>query len=493
MSGYNLRKRPALVIPNHKPIAKVAKSKCNVNDSRNISMLPDEILVKVFEKLRWQKRLKIEQVCKKWQHVGKNLCWSNERTFDNKKCLHLPAAHVMQIRSFFDRCGSQLRHLTLRNWLPHVALPVIRMAQNVQHLRLCSINLTSEHFRELAQILPNLKSLEFALASRPNRNMTDYSLGLMEYFKVMTSLEYLYIKADAGLFHQYAFVQFPPNLKYLCLYDVQNVEKILPWVTEGCKDLKGLSVVLNGFFSGWSINGNELQAISEMKSLTCLSVPVKSIDYDVGYAFEALIELRALKIDIMSKRAIEAITRHCKNLEHLHMRGNRRAKISPEEHANMLRLTSLPNLCSLEIWASNYSKVQTTEFVNRLVDTGNLQYIQMTTSKDPLELEVLFEILRRCKGIRSIALNFGRIDAEVYSKICGVIDEIDESDRQHGEFLEEMHPIVEVQCDKKLTRDIATTYKWLRFKTQVSPSAVLEKWQYGSLSAGKPAWASLHF
>ncbi|KAI1702383.1 hypothetical protein Ddc_17096 [Ditylenchus destructor] len=430
MSGYNLRKRPALVIPNHKTIAKVAKSKCKVNDEYNISMLPDEIL----------------------------------------------------IRPFFDRCGSHLRHLTLRNWLPHVALPVIRMAPNVQHLRLCSVNLTSEPFRELAQILPNLKSLEFALKTHPNRIMTAYSLALMEYFKVMTSLEYLYIKADAGLFHQNAFVQFPPNLKYLCLNDVKNVGKILPWVTEGCKDLKGLSVVLNAF----SINGNALQAISQMKSLTCLSVPVKLIDYDVGYAFEALIELRALKINTMSKTAIEAITRHCKNLEHLHISGNRWAEISPEEHANMLRLASLPNLCSLEIWASSYSKEQTTEFVNRLVDTGNLQYIQMTTSEAPLELEVLFEILRRCKGIRSIALNFGRIDAEVYSKICGVIDEIDESDRQHGEFLEETHPIVEVQCNKKLTRDIATTYKWLRFKTQVSPSAVLEKWQYGSLSAGKP-------
>ncbi|KAI1702381.1 f-box-like domain-containing protein [Ditylenchus destructor] len=478
MSGYNLRKRPAPVTPNHKTIAKVAK--CEVNDSRNINMLPDEILVQIFEKLRWQKRLKIEQVCKKWQHVGKNLSWSNERTFDNESFVDLPEARVMQIRPFFDRCGSHLRHLTLRNWLPHVALPVISMAQNVQHLRLCSINLTSEHFQQLAQILPNLKSLEFALASQPNRNMTDFSLGLMEYFKVMTSLEYLYIEALSGFFHQYEFVQFPPNLKYLCLDDVKNVEQILSLAAKGCKDLKGLSVVLSNF----NIDGNAVQSISQMKSLTYLSVPMRLIAYND--VFEPSIELRALKIDTINTTTIEAITRHCKNLEHLHIYRNRWGEIMPVEHANMLRLASLPNLCSLEIWASNYSKEQTTEFVNRLVDTGNLQYIQMTTSKAPLELEVLFEILRRCKGIRSIALNFGRIDAKVYSKICGVIDEIDESDRQHGEFLEETHPIVEVQCNTHLIQNIATTYKWLRFKDQVSYSAVLEKWQYGSLSAGKP-------
>ncbi|KAI1694600.1 hypothetical protein Ddc_21994 [Ditylenchus destructor] len=55
------------------------------------------------------------------------------------------------------------------------------------------------------------------------------------------------------------------------------------------------------------------------------------------------------------------------------------------------------------------------------------------------------------KNIRSIALDFGRIDANVYLKMCQVV-EIDERDSQHGEFLEETHPMVELQCNSKLAR-----------------------------------------
>ncbi|KAI1696145.1 hypothetical protein Ddc_20681 [Ditylenchus destructor] len=206
-------------------------------------------------------------------------------------------------------------------------------------------------------------------------------------------------------------------------------------------------------------------------------MPVES-PYDVGHVFEGLTELRALDVNTVDKTVITEITRHCKKLEHLHISD---MDISPEEHASMLRLATLQNLCSFQIWASSYSKKQTTEFLNRFIANGNLQYI-FTNSKVPLELEVLFEILRRCKDIRSIALNIGRIDANVYSKICRVIDEIDNV----GGFTGVTHPIVEVQCNTKLARTITTPYKWLRFKDRVSPPAVLEKWQYGSFSAGKP-------
>ncbi|KAI1696143.1 hypothetical protein Ddc_20679 [Ditylenchus destructor] len=447
MSGYNLRKRPAPVVTCQTTSAKVVKSRSKVHDNCNNYMLPDEILVLIFEKLPWKERLVIEEVCKKWQHVGKNLSWSHERIFDNESYVKLPELHVMHIKPLFERSGRNLRHLILRDWPSQVVLSFIRMAPNVQHLKLWAVNLTSERLRELAQIVPSLKSLD-----------------------VINSV----------LINQYSFVQFPPNLKYLCLYDVKNADKILSWVAKGCKDLKGLRV----FSTIGSINENALQAISQMKSLTSLAMQVGST-YNVGYVLEALTELRALEVNTVNKTVITAITQYCKNLEHLHISGNRGAEISPEEHASMLRLATLPNLCSLEIWASSYSKKQTTEFLNRFIANGNLQYIY-TNSKVLLELEVLFEILRRCKSIRSIAFNFGRINAGVYSKICRVVDEIDERNRQHGEFLEETHPIVEVQCNKKLGRSITTPYKWLRFKDQVSPPAVLQKWQFGWLSAGKP-------
>ncbi|KAI1697290.1 hypothetical protein Ddc_19802 [Ditylenchus destructor] len=106
-------------------------------------------------------------------------------------------------------------------------------------------------------------------------------------------------------------------------------------------------------------------------------------------------------------------------------------------------------------------------------------------SQAPLEPEVLLEMLRRCKSIRSIALDFGPINSDFYSKICQVVDEIDEEDRQERK-LTGKDPIVEVEYNKQLIGNITTPYKWIRFKAYVSPSTVCEKWKFGWLSAGKP-------
>ncbi|KAI1693741.1 hypothetical protein DdX_20499 [Ditylenchus destructor] len=54
-----------------------------MEDIASINMLPDVNLAQIFEKLPWQERLKIEQVCKNWQHVGKNFSWPNYKVFDN--------------------------------------------------------------------------------------------------------------------------------------------------------------------------------------------------------------------------------------------------------------------------------------------------------------------------------------------------------------------------------------------------------------------------
>ncbi|KAI1710043.1 hypothetical protein Ddc_13642 [Ditylenchus destructor] len=66
-----------------------------------------------------------------------------------------------------------------------------------------------------------------------------------------------------------------------------------------------------------------------------------------------------------------------------------------------------------------------------------------------------------------------------------MIDEIEEEDDLQCEFPNRSHPIVEVKCSSKVT-EYTHSYKWLQFKLRVSPPAVLEKWQYGWLSAGKP-------
>ncbi|KAI1692374.1 hypothetical protein DdX_21291 [Ditylenchus destructor] len=187
-------------------------------------------------------------------------------------------------------------------------------------------------------------------------------------------------------------------------------------------------------------------------------------------------------------RMLSAIARHCNKLEHLDLYDYNDV-ISAEQHAAILRLTLLPNLCSLEIWSDSYSKEQRTELVNRLIAKGNLQYIVCNVSmyvQAPLEPEVVLEILRRCKSIRSVGLDFGPINSDFYSKICQVVDEIDKENRKQGEFTGITHPIVEVQYYKDLTGNITTPYKWLRFKDQISSSAVGENWKFGWLGAGKP-------
>ncbi|KAI1693871.1 hypothetical protein Ddc_22494 [Ditylenchus destructor] len=350
------------------------------------------------------------------------------------------------------------------------------MAPNVQHLRFSEVMLTDEFLKELAGIVPGLKSLTLKISLPCEGKTADYSLGLMECFKVMTGLEYLYLDLyeTGALFDRHTFVQFPCNLKFLEL-DCLDAGQILSWVAEGCRKLKGLRL------SG-STDENLFHAISQIKSLTYLSMSLRGISYEIGYVFEELTELRALEIHTSDEMVISAIAQHCKKLEHLDIHWS---DIIAETHANILRLASLPNLCSLMIIAFNYSKEQSTEFVNRLVAKGNLQYIKIQAD-GPLEEEVLLEILRRCKSIRSVALNFGPINSDFYSKICQVVDEIDEEDRQQRELTGEAHPIVEVQYNKILAGNMTTPYKWLRFKTEVSPSAAGEKWKFGWLGAGKP-------
>ncbi|KAI1703039.1 hypothetical protein Ddc_16732 [Ditylenchus destructor] len=350
---------------------------------------------------------------------------------------HCHIAHDVeeQIKPFFERCGRYLRHLTLRKWSPQVVLSFIRMAPNVQHLKLSKDTLNNNFLKELAQLVPGLKSLKVTV--RCNGYKPNYDIGLIECFKTMTCLEYLSIYDKechnrGTLFNLHSFVQFPLNLKYLDLDDVANAAQIISWVSKECHNLKGLCL-------SCSMEEDTLQAISKLKS-----------------------ELRALNIYNLDEKIITAIAQHCQKLEHLSI-----VEISLEEHANLLHLATLPNLCSLETWAKNFPKERTTELINRLISIGKLQNIQ------------------------SIGLEFGRINLDFYSKICQVVDEIDEEQREQHEFTGMTHPIVEVQCNSGLAKFIPHEYKWLQFVDIVWPGRgvwkmSLEKWQYGMLSAGKP-------
>ncbi|KAI1691411.1 hypothetical protein DdX_21904 [Ditylenchus destructor] len=356
------------------------------------------------------------------------------------------------------------------------------MAPNVQHLRLSEETLNDDFLQELAKIVPGLKSLDLTIPRRFDENTSpDYAVGLIECFKAMKDLEYLSIyhnhRYDKGiLFNLYSFVQFPPNLKYLDLTRVSNAAQILSWVAEECRHLKGLSL-------SWGVKENTLQAISQLKSLTYLEMRKITVPCDIGYVLEALSELRALSMSNLDEKMISEIAQHCKKLEYLRI-----DKVSPETHGSLMRLATLPNLCSLDIWSDNYPKEQTTELINRLIANGKIQYIRMATAKkDSLEPDVLFEVLRRCKNIQSIGLEFGRINRDLYSKICQVVDEIDEEQRQQRELPGMTHPIVEVECNSGLSEFVPYEYKWLKFTYGGGIWKMsLNKWKYGSLSAGKP-------
>ncbi|KAI1709532.1 hypothetical protein Ddc_13845 [Ditylenchus destructor] len=434
MSDHNSgsRKRPAPVELNYKTGAKESKPEHKMDGGMNISELPDMILAKIFKELQRKERLKIERVCKKWQHVGKNLSWTNYRKFDNYNYRTWAKPHVLEeVLPFLDRCGRHLRHLSFNDWSPEMILPFIRMAPNVQHLKFCKVELNDESLKELAEIVSGLKSLQFEQSlSSDERNVDE---GLMECFKAMTCLECLYIRKGGGvLLGQHSFVQFPPNLKYVSLNHIQNTNQILEWVAKGCKDLKTLHVW------GVYVKDNGLRAISQMKSLTYLDVMDADKD-NIGYIFAALTELRAIETNTASVKMISAIAQHCKKLEHLSM-----IEISPEIHDSLLRLAILPNFCSFDIRTDNfrYSKKQSIELINRLIANGKMKHIRLVQSDAPLELEILFEILRRCKSIRSIALNFLEMDL-MPLKICQVVDEIDESERQERELTGVTRPIVE--------------------------------------------------
>ncbi|KAI1709537.1 F-box/LRR-repeat protein 2 [Ditylenchus destructor] len=451
--------------------------------STNINDLPNVNLAQILDKLPWKERLKIEQVCKQWQYVGKNLSWSNYKVFDIFRCQTWPSTRSMQFKPIFDRCGSYLRHLMLRHWHLEEVLYFIRMAPNLQHLSIKFVEMTSAHFQELSQIVPSLKSLALDVKlPGGEESFSDNQTGLIEFFKAMSCLEYLSLSMSKNvLFDNCSFVQFPPNLKYLALLGGIRTSRALPWIAKTCKHIRGLHLM-----SG--VNENALQAVSQMKSLTYLAVRISDVDPShFVYIFESLTELRAIEVTYFNDTVITAIAQHCIKLEHLSLLNIQGAEISAETHANILRLASLPNLCSLVITsASKFSKEQTTEFVNRVIANGKIQCIKMEVSYTPLEPEVLFQLLQRCKSIRSIGLNFGPIKPDFYLRIRQVVDEVDEEYRKESELHGMSHPMVEVKYNKKLAGNITTPYKWLRFKDQISLPAVFEKWKFGFLEAGKP-------
>ncbi|KAI1691437.1 hypothetical protein DdX_21887 [Ditylenchus destructor] len=419
--------------------------KLNHYKCTNINQLPDLNSAPTFEKFPIKERLKMEQMS-----------------------------------PFFDRCGPYLRHLTLRCCPAETTINFLNMAPNVQHLCLIHIKMNDDRFKELAQILPNLKSLDLNWTFSSCKDANDYNPGLVVCFKSMTCLEYLHISGVDVLFDQKSFVQFPPSLKYLDFGSINNAARILSWIAKGCKDLKGLRL------SSRTMSNSILQTISQMKSLTYLFLPLP-IAHDIGYVFEALTELQALEINTLDETIITGMTKHCKKLEHLSIRDKPESGFETPE--TILRLASLPRLCSLTIGAG-YSKEQTTGLIERLVAIGNLQHINMYTSEDPLEPEVLFEMLRRCKSIKSIDLDFGEIFPDLYSRICQVVDEIDERDREQSAF-PEAHPMVEMKYYDGRDGTIRQ-YKWFRLTNSISGLDAFEKWQYGCLSAGKPEWAPLH-
>ncbi|KAI1709545.1 F-box protein SKIP2-like isoform X2 [Ditylenchus destructor] len=491
----------------------------------NINELLDVTLGQIFEKFPLKERLKLEQVCKKWYNASKNFGWENFRIFNNDKFAHWK---VTKMTSFFDRCGRYLRHLTLGDCSAQEALTLLKTAPNVLHLSLSFVNLNDECLKELAQILPGLKSMSLINTFQCYEDVNDYNLGLLECFKVMTHLEYLRIDGDGSLFDQYPFVQFPPNLKYLHLDNIGLADETLSWVAEGCKDFKGLRL------TDPPLNEDAALAISRMKSFVqrpsvqisaqsqhCAVLSRCSLaarrerqccDWldggpsgrtDEGLRFFSLLHAilcvltlktasRVLKAGIGNPPVIACITKYCKKLEHLGVRDTR--EFSPDIQSDLLCLASLPSLCSLAILA-DYSKEQTTELIERLIDIGNLQYVKMDTSKEPLEPEVLLKMLRQCKRIKTISLNIGEIDFEFYSRICQIVDEVDEKDWEQSQFVgeekvefpEDGHPIVEMEYyGGTTTTGNIRPYKWFRLTDKVSRQAAFEKWEYGMLSAGKP-------
>ncbi|KAI1709536.1 hypothetical protein Ddc_13850 [Ditylenchus destructor] len=286
---------------------------------------------------------------------------------------------VNLIKPFFERCGRHLRHFTFchNSYLmepAHTALTFLRMAPNVQHLRLWEIKTNYDTLKVLAEIMPHLKSLYLTVSLPIDENETNYSQGLIEWLQVMMCLEYLHLSSRTMLFVLRPFIQFPPTLKYLHLDDISNTGRILSWVAKECKDLKGLRITCH--LNARYLNDDAYQAISQMKSLEYLSVsePLPMSERtpsNFGYIFEALTELRVLVINHVRETVITAIGQYCNKLEHLDID----VWDSTESCASVLRLTSLPNLCSLRLSASNYPKAQTVEFLNRLIVMGNLKAI----------------------------------------------------------------------------------------------------------------------
>ncbi|KAI1695159.1 hypothetical protein DdX_19734 [Ditylenchus destructor] len=399
--------------------------------------------------------------------------------------------------------------MTIRQTIyPAIRQSFISMAEYVEHLKLDMVyDLDDASLKEIAQTVPHLKALEMRWC-----DMQECRGGLRDCFNAMKDLEYLDITApgvtlfgnhtlpeSAGVLclqsvlrkynnlssDQPSLVKFPSNLKYLALMGINDAEQILTWVAEGCTNLNGLRLNCSMSYAGYIF-----QVISEMKNLTYLAIPLTRIPRNVDLSFlGSLTHLRALEIHTLDEMVISSIIQYCFALEHLDIYDDRKGNvvITTEMHSSLLRIATISSLRSLSISASSYSKEQTTELVNQLSTNRNLEYIEMKTTHGALEPEVLFELLRRCMNIQSVSLNYRW--ADVYPHICQVVDEVGE---QYEKLFQNAHPMVEIQCESlaikksKKAKKNWKSYKWLRFVPKISPPAVLEKWQYGSLSAGKP-------
>ncbi|XP_077867098.1 putative RNA-binding protein EEED8.10 [Saccoglossus kowalevskii] len=240
-------------------------------DENNINMLNDDIILCIFEYLSVKDKIRIERVCKRWQHLSLKT-WNSLRTLGFDKIfgsfMTLGALTDTILKSILWRGCQELKSLDL-SASPHLltdwGIDVIgQRCKNLVHVNLSGVKMSNAALKRLANRCNKLQSVVLADC------LSIGEKGVWYLFKDCRDLIYVDLSHNARV-HGQCFHVLNENCSTLIL--------------KGCTKLADLGV---GKLT------TKCYQLSHLDISDCLSV---------------------------TDSAIDSITSNCRNIEELHMEG----------------------------------------------------------------------------------------------------------------------------------------------------------------------------
>lgn len=394
-------------------------------DRDYFKMLPDEIMVYIFEHIDLIQRVKVEGVSRRWEFMARKSWLTVKRlTFDARSTYN--GINILeQFSSFAHRSKETLVELRLKGFHSRLKFGhILKLLLKVEHIHFAATRVTSSIVNSL-KYLSRLRSLSFESI---DGNST---LALESYFTASNTLTFLRIPVTLCFQPP---KKLPAQLEFLNIYTNElvwnvtygydkkssQVEQIVETAASECPNM----VIL--LLPDRIINQNIFDSLMLFKKLKFLRLNFATSLTSAFISFlDSFHALEGLMLDIINDKVVQAIVRNCPSLVHLTFL----IEPSRKNILSIRELSSLPHLRSLSIGflrQLNHRSPLSPLFVSSLcsiVDNGNLVHFNCAPDY-AFDIDFLMELIKKCQSIESIACSLRQKVYSRYGEIFPLLETI---------------------------------------------------------------------